>query len=1196
MTGAPGRVRPMPRLLVLAAAATLLIGGLASASPRSAAPPSEAAVAGTDVRRLDFTQDWRFVLVNSADITDPGGRYENADDPAYDDSAWRRLDVPHDWSIELLPTTGPGTGTSGGTGYLQGGLGWYRKSFTLPSSMAGKRISIEFDGVYMDSYVYMNGELIGNHPYGYTGFAFDLTDLAHTDGVTPNVIAVKVQNRLPSSRWYSGSGIYRNVYLAVSDPIHVARWGTFVTTPDLETTIRSRFASVHVETDVMNETGETAKVRIESTILDADGDSVGSASSKAQIGADTHRDAVDIRIRKPRLWSFDDPYRYQLRTRLVVNGKVADTYITRFGIRYIDIDPEEGLSLNGEYAKIQGVDMHHDLGALGSAINRDALLRQMTIMKSMGVNALRTSHNPPAPELVEICEELGIVMMVEAFDTWARSKTAFDYGRFFNAWGESDIKEMVNAAKNSPAVIMWSIGNEIRGQTVEQATMLVNAIKSVDTTRPVVWGSDSYRFPPSPTSTNGQIALMLDGVGLNYNTAQSVDALRALYPNQFWFESESSSSTSTRGYYQDSHLINTGENYTPGKRFASSYDNNMASWTMPGEYGLKKDRDRKFFSGEFLWSGFDYIGEPTPFNVFPVHAAHFGAVDTAGFPKDLYYAFKSQWTSDPMVHVVPMNWTDFEVGDMVEVWAYANVETVELFLNGRSLGVRTYDPKVTDYGKPYLETTEPTNDDKTFASGSYTSPNGSTGRLHLTWQVPFEPGRLVAVARKNGVRVARDELRTAGDPYTLRLTPDKHVIAANGNSLSFVTVEVVDADGVVVPGANNLIEFSVSGGVLAGLDNGRQESAEGYKGPARSAFHGMALAIIQSTEDDGPITIRATSAGLIPGTTTVWSIDDHAKRHGAGGVGRVDPVYVRTPVGRTPVLPDVVRVVRADGSTRFAAVKWESLAKSAKKIGTTTVKGTVAGLGSLARAVITAYEPSDVDAWSTKVPVGQSPTLPPTARVIYSDGVDQWLPVTWHAVPESSYAFSGKVVVDGIVKGTRLHATAEVFVTDNFSPGQNIAATSSATSASADASYSGRNDSRPEFVLDGTTSMGGWSNFFNKEATALLPSVSSAHAVDWVSIGWPTQQTFGEIRPHFTTDGSRALPASVSVSYWDGDSWVPVTGLTITWATASNAPSSLTFNPVSTSGIRLDMTSAAPGTTSGFLQMTEFQVVGDLLN
>jgi beta-galactosidase len=1193
------------RTLMSIAAATAVVAAL-SPGLQSAGSATAGTVPASDVenvkwsgsRTVGFDRDWRFALVNPADITDPTGEYENADDPGYDDSGWRRLDVPHDWSIERLPVTGPGTGTEAGTGFFQGGLGWYRKTFTLPPTMKDKRISIEFDGVYMDSYVYLNGELVGNHPYGYTGFSFDLTDLAHTDGKTPNVLAVKVQNKLPSSRWYSGSGIYRHVRLVVTDPVHVQRWGTFVTTPDLATTIESGYANVRVQTDIANEGGGSVPVDIVSQVRDASGRVVARARSSATVGADPHRDTVDVRVDDPRLWSLDDPYRYTLETRLIVDEEVVDTYLTRFGIRYVEIDPDDGLFLNGEYVKIQGVDLHHDLGALGAAVNRDALVRQMTIMKSMGVNALRTAHNPPAPELVDVCEQLGIVMMVEAFDTWSTPKTTFDYARFFNEHSDSDIKEMVNAAKNSPAVIMWSIGNEIRGQTVATAERLVNDIKSIDTTRPVVWGHDGYRSVPRDGSTNDQIARLLDGVGLNYNTAQSVDALHQKYPDKFWFESESSSSTSTRGYYQDAHQLNTGENYTPGRMAASSYDNNMASWTMPGEYGLKKDRDRKYFTGEFLWSGFDYIGEPTPFfNNFPVKSSHFGAVDTAGFPKDLYYLFKSQWTTEPMVHLVPMNWTDYEPGEQVHVWAYSNADTVELFLNGESLGIRTFDHKVTTYGKEYLETTEQPGDDKTFTSGpcpgSYTSPNGSCGKLHLSWTVPFEPGRLVAVATRNGTEVARDELRTAGKPATLRLTPDRKVIRADGTSLSYVTVDVVDDNGVVVPSADNRIDFDIDGGTLAGVDNGRQESAEGYQAEHRTAFHGKALAIVRSARTAGPITVTASSSGLEPAVTTIHAVDSP----GGSQVVGIDPVYLRAPLGSAPSLPATVDAVRGDGSTEASKVTWLGAPDDlGQRTGVFTIEGTVAGIGAEARAVVTVYDVADVEGFSTVVPVGTPPDLPDTVRLTYTDGVDRLVPVTWDAVDESTYAAPGEFTVEGAVAETERPAVATVRVTDDVLRDQNIARSDSPTSPAADASYSGSPNSVPAGLLDGNTASGGWSNAYNKQATALLPSYDLARRADWVSVRWPDPQRFGTMTAYFTTSSTRALPASIEVTYRDGDEFVPVHNLDIDWAAASNEPTTITFDPVSTPEIRLTMTSSHPDSPAGHLQITELEVTGEVVD
>jgi beta-galactosidase len=467
-------------------------------------------------------------------------------------------------------------------------------------------------------------------------------------------------------------------------------------------------------------------------------------------------------------------------------------------------------------------------------------------------------------------------MLVEAFDCWKSPKTRYDYGRFFDEWCERDATEMVLAARNSPAVLLWSIGNEIPDSTstagLAMADRIIAAIKAVDDTRPLIIGSDKYRRLPARGSAADLMLAKLDGLGLNYNTAKSVDQLHAAYPHLFLFESESSSETSTRGAYQEPEHLNTGENHTPGRRDTSSYDNNLASWTMSGEYGHKKDRDRKWFAGQFLWSGIDYIGEPTPYDVFPVKASFFGAVDTACFPKDMYHLFRSQWVEEPMVHLVPMTW-NHEKGDTVEVWAYANVPEVELFLNGKSLGTRTFDTKKTTDGRVYLETTEATGDDKTFTDGphpgSYTSPNGSAGKLHLTWKVPYAPGELKAVARRKGRTVATDVLRTAGRPHAVRLTADRTSLAADGRSLVFVTADVVDARGVVVPDAEHLLSLAVTGGSLAGLDNGRQESAERYQATTRTAFHGKALAIVRAGTEPGVLKVTASAEGLRAGTAKV---------------------------------------------------------------------------------------------------------------------------------------------------------------------------------------------------------------------------------------------------------------------------------------------------------------------------------------
>ncbi|MFI5066673.1 MAG: glycoside hydrolase family 2 TIM barrel-domain containing protein, partial [Streptosporangiales bacterium] len=834
--------------------------------PEAGAARARLTVRAAAGRVTDFGQGWKFSLVNPYGITDPTGAYANAQDPGFDDSGWRQLDVPHDWSIELAPVDNASTSSS--TGFLPGGLAWYRKHFTLPESLAGQRISIEFDGVYRNSNVYLNGKLLGNHPYAYTGFSYDVTGLVHTDGVTEDVIAVSAADQQPSSRWYSGDGIFRNVYLVVTGPVHVARHGTFVTTPGLPGALSSGYAAVQVDTEVANDGPAAALVQVAVTLTGPDGKTAAQGTTTVSVPAGQTRTAsVSLRVTSPALWSTDSPHLYTARTGLSVGGTRADTVSTPFGIRYLSFDPAAGFSLNGEYMKIRGVDLHATEGAVGSAVRYDALARQMGQMKSMGVNALRTAHNPPAPELISVCERLGILMMVEAFDCWRHGKLAYDYHLYFDQWSDSDIKEMVNAAKNSPAVVLWSIGNETPDTYMSDgpaiAQQLIADIKSIDTTRPVVMGSDQYRSVPATGSPQDLILAELDGLGVNYNTAKSMDGLHAKYPGKFFFCSEMGSETSTRGVYQDPQLLNTGENYTPGQRATSSYDNNLASWCMSGEYELKKDRDRKFWNGGFLWSGQDYIGEPTPYDVFPVKASFFGAVDTAGFPKDAYYLFRSQWSSEPVVHIVPMDWTRHAPGDPVSVWVYANVATVELFLNGTSMGAKSFDQKVTTDGRKYLETTEPTHDDYNYPSGSYTSPNGSMGKLHLTWTVPFRPGTLTAVAMAGGQEVARDEIRTAGAPHVLTLTPDRTVIAADGTSLAFLAAGVVDRAGVVVPGASSLIQFGLAGpAVLDGVDNGQQENAQSYRASSVPAFNGRALVIIRSSGQPGRIAVTAASAGL----------------------------------------------------------------------------------------------------------------------------------------------------------------------------------------------------------------------------------------------------------------------------------------------------------------------------------------------
>ncbi|WP_416961102.1 glycoside hydrolase family 2 TIM barrel-domain containing protein [Streptomyces sp. Agncl-13] len=1003
---------------------SVLIASTAAPTATSLLSTPAARAAGTTAgasgrHTVPLRDGWRFALVNPGGITDPTGAYAGAAAPDYDDSAWRQVAVPHDWSIEQTPTTA--NGTTSGTGFFPGGLGWYRIAFTLPPAFAGKRISVEFDGVYMDAYVHCNGTQVGQHPYGYTGFALDLTDLAHTDGTTENVVAVQVRNQLPSSRWYSGSGIYREARLVVTEPVHVERWGTYVTTPD----ITAERAVVRVRTTVVNESGAPNEIEVRSRVVDPGGRTVARTSSTVTV-ADRATEPHELTVPKPKLWDIETPdHRYTLETELRVAGRTVDTYSTPFGIRTYRFDPDEGFSLNGTHTKIKGVDLHHDQGALGSAISIDAVRRQLSIMKSMGVNAFRTSHNPPSPQIIEACEELGIVMMVEAFDCWHTGKTTYDYHRFFDDWCERDATEMVLAARNSPAVVLWSIGNEIPDSTatagLAMADRIIGAIKAADDTRPVVIGSNKYHGVPAKGSAADLMLAKLDGLGLNYNTAKSVDGLHAAYPNLFLFESESSSETSTRGAYQEPEHLNTGENYTPGRRDTSSYDNNLASWTMSGEYGHKKDRDRKWFAGQFLWSGIDYIGEPTPYDVFPVKASFFGAVDTAGFPKDMYHLFRSQWISEPMVHLVPMSW-NHEPGDTVEVWAYANVGTVELFLNGKSLGTREFDTKKTTDGRAYLETTEATGDDKTFTTGpypgSYTSPNGSAGKLHLTWKVPYEPGELKAVASSGGKVVASDVLRTAGAAHAVRLTADRKSLAADGRSLVFVTAEVVDAHGVVLPDAEDLIAFEVKGGSLAGLDNGREESAERYQASTRTAFHGKALAIVRSGTKAGSLKVTARAEGLRAGTVTVRTTPGRdvattsAPRFEADYPAPLNYPYADASYsGR----PDTLPAAMLDGDT---ATGWSNaFAKPA-----TALLPAFSGAREEDWVSVDWGRGRSFDRVEVSFTEDATHSLPAAVAVAVWDG-RRWVPVEGAAVDWATVSDAPTVVTFGAVRGSRVRLT-----------------------------------------------------------------------------------------------------------------------------------------------------------------------------
>lgn len=781
----------------------------------------------------DFDNNWKFYLGNADD----------AKDESFDDASWRILNLPHDWSIELpFDSTSP---TGNGGGALRGGMGWYRKTFTVSSSSKGKNIFIDFDGVYMNSEVWINGHSLGIRPNGYISFRYELTPYLKY-GNEKNIIAVKVDNsKQPNSRWYSGSGIYRNVWLITTNDIFVDHWGTYITTPHIE----KDYASVTLNLSIRATDKAGSKnilPEIKTVIYDSKSNIVSiNTTTSFKNDNDTIKAIEGFRIKNPHLWSTEDPYLYKAVTQIVFKEKVVDEYTTTFGIRYFDFDVDKGFSLNGKPLKIIGVCDHHDLGCLGTAINTRALQRQLEILKSMGINGIRTSHNPPAPELLDLCDKMGFIVMDEAFDMWKKQKNPYDYHLYWDEWHVKDLQDQILRDRNHPCVFIWSIGNEIpeqwgnngkdtSGRTI--ATELASIIHALDNTRPITSALNNP-WPGNEIYKSGA----LDLVGFNYNHNAYKDFPKN-FPGQKFITTESVSAIQTRGHYDmpsdsirrwpsrwDKPVENANADLT-----CSAYENCSVPWGSTHEETLKELLKYDFASGMFIWTGFDYIGEPTPYP-WPARSSYFGIVDLAGFPKDAYYLYQSLFTTKDVLHIFPhWNWKQ---GQTIDVWAYYNhADEVELFLNGKSLGVK-----------------KKTGDD-----------------LHVMWRLVYEPGTLKAVSRKNGKTVVTTEIKTAGAPAKIILSADRKNINADGKDLSFVTATIVDKDGNMVPYANNLIKFNVTGkGFIAGTDNGCETDLTSFKSSDRKAFNGLCLAVLQSNGKAGNIKLTATSSELISSSVDI---------------------------------------------------------------------------------------------------------------------------------------------------------------------------------------------------------------------------------------------------------------------------------------------------------------------------------------
>ena len=783
-------------------------------------------------RRANFDRQWKFIK----------GDAVGAHSPQFDDRSWSVLDLPHDWSIEgPFNQDAPAAGSGA---YLPTGIGWYRKQFTVPRATVGKRVVLQFDGVYQRSEVWVNGTALGMRPYGFITFSYDLTLHLNPPGKA-NLIAVRVDNSLqPNCRWYSGSGIYRHTWLIITDPVHVAMWGITVRTPS----ISPESAEIEVTTRLLNEGDKDASCDLEIEILNHEGAVVQQTSASQSIRYEDEVTFVQtLKISKPTLWSDKTPYLYMARCTLHSKGDQLDQETATFGIREIKFDVDRGFLLNGERIKLNGVCIHGDGGAVGTAVPERVWERRLELLQQMGCNAIRLSHNPPAPELLDLLDRMGFLVMDEAFDEWKQPKgqtPLYGYHKYFDEWSAHDLSAMLERDRNHPSIVIWSVGNEVPDQTdphgPETLQMLKNIIRQKDPTRPFTVACDE--IVAEPKQALPEFLDKLDVVGYNYvdrwrdrrEKYYSID--RQAYPSRRFIGTESAALYGARGVYavdQSNSLFferasNTQIEVEQQQKFIQTYD---------------------YVSGDFIWVGIDYLGESR----WPSKLAASGPLDTCGFKKDTFYFYQSLWSSAPVLHIFPhWNWPGKE-HQIIPVTCYTNCDTVELFLNGRSLGVKGYAfPRPGMVGK----------------YGNY-PPRAralqTTADLHLSWDVPYEVGTLTAIGKKAGAVIQTVEVHTTGSPARLVLTADRQHIRTNPCDVAHVTVQVMDAQGSVVPTADDDITFLIRGeGRILGLDNGRPDSHESYKGDHRQVFNGLALAILQSTGLPGTMILSASAPSLSP--------------------------------------------------------------------------------------------------------------------------------------------------------------------------------------------------------------------------------------------------------------------------------------------------------------------------------------------
>ena len=1166
-------------------------------------------------RTSDFDANWKFMLSDSV----------QAQDPTFDDSAWQQVDLPHDYSI----TQKYSQSNEAESAYLPGGTGWYRKSFTIDRDLAGKRIAINFDGVYMNATVWFNGVKLGTHPYGYSPFSFDLTGNAKFG--EENTIVVKVENRLPSSRWYSGSGIYRDVTLTVTDGVHVGNNGVAIKTPSLATQ-NGGDVTMNLTTKVANDTKAAANITLKQTVFpkggktDAAIGTVTTASKSIAAGASADVTST-ITAASPKLWSIKNPNLYTVRTEVLNGGKVLDTYDTEYGFRWTGFDATSGFSLNGEKVKLKGVSMHHDQGSLGAVANRRAIERQVEILQKMGVNSIRTTHNPAAKALIDVCNEKGVLVVEEVFDMWNRSKNGNteDYGKWFGqtiagdnavlggdkdeTWAKFDLTSTINRDRNAPSVIMWSLGNEmmegISGSVSDfpaTSAKLVAWTKAADSTRPMTYGDNKIKANWNESNTMGDNLTANGGVvGTNYSDGANYDKIRTDHPSWAIYGSETASAINSRGIYNRT----TGGAQSSDKQL-TSYDNSAVGWGAVASSAWYDVVQRDFVAGTYVWTGFDYLGEPTPWNGTGSGAvgswpspknSYFGIVDTAGFPKDTYYFYQSQWNDDVhTLHILPA-WNENVVakgsGNNVPVVVYTDAAKVKLYFTPkgstekRLIGEKSFTKKTTAAGYTY-QVYEGTDKDSTAHKNMY-----------LTWNVPWAEGTISAEAYDENNRLIPEgstegnaSVTTTGKAAKLKADADRKTITADGKDLSYIEVDVTDANGHIVPDAANRVTFDVKGaGKLVGVDNGSSPDHDSYQADNRKAFSGKVLAIVQSTKEAGEITVTAKADGLqsstvkiattaVPGTSTEKTVRSfyYSRNY-----------YVKT--GNKPILPSDVEVRYSDGTSDRQNVTWDAVSDDQiAKAGSFSVAGTVAGQKISVRVTMI-DEIGALLNYSASTPVGTPAVLPGSRPAVLPDGTvtSANFAVDWTKPADTVYNTAGTVKVPGTatVFGKEFKVTATIRVQrSQVTIGSSVSGNALRLTQNIPAD---KQSDTLDAIKDGSTTVdantGGGAN---PSAWTNWAYSKAGHNTAEITFEYATEQQLGQIVMYFFRDSNAvrfpdAGKTKIQISA-DGKNWTDLAATETIAAQESSdrvKPYTYDFAPVGATFVKVTVTNADTTTPSG---------------